>query len=160
MLRGKGVKLGNNVLPSKAVSGGEVFEEHIQDARPEFQPELKRLYNWAVSLKDSELATLVSNPGKTRTTLGVIVLGKGRRLTIWNDRSGPSITLDRNVFQELAPSSVSSFERLLDPANSRQTELGNVFLRSPLSEEILTALTEAYREANGLPVGEDAARIE
>ena len=140
--------------PSKPVSGGEVFEEHIQDAHPEFQPELKRLYNWAVSLKDSELATLVSNPGKTRTTLGVIVLGKGRRLTIWNDRSGPSITLDRNVFQELAPSSVSSFERLLDPDNSRQTELGNVFLRSPLSEEILTALTEAYREANGLLVGE------
>ena len=142
--------------PSKPVSGGEVFEEHIQDARPEFQQELKSLYSWAVGLKDSELATLVSNPGKSCTTLGVIVLGKGSRLTIWNGSSSPYITLDRNVFQELAPSTVSSFERLLDPENSSQTERGNVTLRSPISEDILVALTEAYREANGLPLGEEA----
>lgn len=135
--------------PSKPVSGGEIFEQHIQDARPEFQPELVRLYNWAVSLKDNELATLVSNAGKSRTTLGVIVLSKQRRLTIWSERSGPSITLDWNTFQELAPRSMSSLERLLDSDNSRQTERGNLYLRSPLSEEVLASLTQAYREANG-----------
>ena len=75
--------------PSQPVSGGEVFEERIRDARPEFQDELKSLYSWAVDLKDRELATLVSNPGKSCTTLGVIVSGKGSRLTIWNVSKTP-----------------------------------------------------------------------
>ena len=135
--------------PSKPVPGGEVFEQHIQDARPEFQPELKLLYGWAVSLKDNELATLVSNPGKSRTTLGVIILNKGRRLTIWNERSGPSITLDMNIFQDLAPNAMSSLERSLDTDNARLTERGNLYLRSPISKDVLAALTAAYREANG-----------
>ena len=142
--------------PSKPVLGGEVFEQHIQDTRPEFQSELRDLYNWAVSLKDNELATLVSNPGKSRTTLGVIFMGKGRRLTIWNERSGPSITLDRNTFQELAPNAMSSLELILDADNSRQSERGNLYLRRPISDEVLAALTDAYREANGLLVDEAA----
>ena len=136
--------------PSKRVPGGEVFEEHIQDARPEYQQELRSLYIWAVDLKDNELAALESNPGKSNTTLGVTVSGKRSRLTIWNGRSSPYITLDRNAFQEIAPNALSSFLPLLNPENSSQTERGNVTLRSPISEEILVALTEAYREANGL----------
>ncbi|MCY4366352.1 MAG: endonuclease NucS [Chloroflexi bacterium] len=135
--------------PSKPVSGGEVFEEHIQDARQEFQQELKTLYNWAVGLEYSELATLVSNAGKSCTTLGVIVSGKASRLTIWNVRSSPYITLDRNVFGELAPNAFYSFDRLLNPENSSQTERGNVTLRSPISEEALAVLTQVYLEANG-----------
>ncbi len=136
--------------PSKPVPGGEVFEEHIQDASPEFQPELERLYSWAVSLRDNELATLVSNRGKSRTTLGVIVLGKGRRVTIWNDPSGPSITFDRSMFEELAPKASKLLDRQLDRENSRLSGLGNVYVKSPISGELLAALTEAYREANGL----------
>ena len=150
---------GHRSAPSKPVPGGEVFEEHIQDARPEFQQELKGLYSWAVGLEDRGLATLVSNPGTSCTTLGVILFGKGSRLTIWNGSSSPYITLDRNVFQELAPNASSSLLGLLDTDNSSQTERGNVTLRSPISEDIVSVLTQAYREANGLPVGEEDEEI-
>lgn len=143
--------------PSKRVPGGEIFEEHIQDARPEFQLELKGLYSWAVDLRGNELATLESNPGKSSTTLGVTVSGKRSRLTIWNGSGSPYITLDRNVFQEIAPNAMSSFLPLLNPGNSSQTERGNLTLRSPISMEILSSLTQAYREANGLPVEGEVA---
>lgn len=146
--------------PSKRVPGGEVFEEHIQDAQQEFHQELKRLYAWAVGLKDQELAVLESNHGRTCTTLGIILPGKEKRmLTVWNHwRRGPDISFDRNVFQELAPNTASLAKRQVDDLEesgaAQQTERGNVTLRSPVTDATLSILRDVYREANGR-VGDD-----
>lgn len=145
---------------SKPVPGGEVFAEHIQYAQPEFHQELNRLYAWAVDLHEHESASLASNPGKTRTTLGITPSGKGKRLlTLWNDwQRSPhvSITFHWDVLQELAPKSAILAKPLVDAhSGASQTEAGNVTVRRPISDELLAILRDAYREANGLPVDGD-----
>lgn len=146
--------------PSKRVPGGEVFKEHIQDAQPEFHPELNRLYAWAVGLKEHELAVLESNHGSSRTTLGIISTGKAKRiLTVWNPwRRSPDITFEWHIFQALAPDTASlakiQVDGLVESGAAQQTERGGVTLRSPVTDELLSILREAYREANGLVGGD------
>lgn len=146
---------------SKPVPGGEVFAEHIQDAQPEFHQELNRLYAWAVDLHEHESASLASNPGKTRTTLGITPSGKGKRLlTIYNDwQRSPfvSISFHWDALREFAPEAAALAKPLVDAhSGASQTEGGNVYVRRPISDELLAILRDAYREANGRPVdGED-----
>lgn len=139
---------------SKRVPGSEVFAEHIQDAQPEFHQELNRLYAWAVDLRERESAALESNHGKTRTTLGVIPLGKGKRLlTIWNNwRFSPYLSFHWDVLREFAPEAATLAKPLVDAhSGASQTEAGSVNIRGPISDDLLAILREAYREANGLP---------
>ena len=141
---------------SQRVQGGEVFEEHIQLARPEFQKELRRFYDWAIDLKEEGLVTLESNPGKTCTTLGVNVPGRRRIVTAWNYWiRAHEVTFDRNAVGKLSPQTAPAVMNLLNTSNSRQTEQGNVTLFSPITDELLAALAAAYREANGLTVAGD-----
>ena len=144
---------------SKPVPGSEVFAEHIQDARPEFHQELNRLYAWAVDLREREAATLESNPGKTRTTLGITPSGKGKRLvTLWNNRQRISdLTFSWNVLREFAPEAAALAKPLVDAhSGASQTEAGSVNISGPISDDLLAVLRDAYREANGLPEdGED-----
>ena len=139
---------------SKPVPGSEVFAEHIQDARPEFHQELNRLYAWAVDLREREAAELESNPGKTRTTLGITPSGKGKRLvTLWNNRQrNPDLTFSWNVLREFAPEAAALAKPLVDAhSGASQTEAGSVNISGPISDNLLAILREAYREANGLP---------
>ena len=141
---------------SQRVQGGEVFEEHIQLARPEFQKELRRFYDWAIDLKEEGLVTLESNPGKTCTTLGVNVPGRRRIVTAWNYWiRAHEVTFDRNAVGKLSPQTAPAVMNLLNTSNSRQTEQGNVTLFSPITDDLLAALAAAYREANGLTVAGD-----
>ena len=142
---------------SKRVPGSEVFAEHIQDAQPEFHQELNRLYAWAVDLRERESAALESNHGKTRTTLGVTPLGKGKRLlTLWNNRRfNPHLSLHWDVLREFAPEAAALAKPLVDAhSGASQTEAGTVNIRGPISDDLLAVLRDACREANGLP-GDD-----
>lgn len=142
---------------SKRVPGSEVFAEHIQDAQPEFHQELNRLYAWAVDLRERESAALESNHGKTRTTLGVIPLGKGKRLvTLWNNRQfSPHLSFSWNTLREFAPEAAALAKPLVDAHSGASQTEGGSNIRGPISDELLAVLTAAYREANGRPVDGD-----
>ena len=139
---------------SKRVPGSEVFAEHIQDAQPEFHQELNRLYAWAVDLRERESAALESNHGKTRTTLGVIPLGRGKRLvTLWNNRQfSPHLSFNWNTLREFAPEAAALAKPLVDAHSGASQTEGGSNIRGPISDELLAVLTAAYREANGRPV--------
>ena len=142
----------------RPMPGGDVFGESIGSAREQHQPVLKRLYDWAVGLEQEGLAGLQSTQGKPRTTLGVLVQGKKKRLlTIWNEFRDASITFQWNVLCEIAPNSASLVEGQLASNHSEQTSKGSVTIREP-SDEMLAAIRDAYREANGLAtVGNNVA---
>ena len=65
-------------------------------------------------------------------------------VTIWNDMQQPYIQVWRTVFERRTPKAIESVERLIEPTRIGQ---GN-YLKS-ITPEILEALTQAYREANG-----------
>ena len=130
-------------VSSKPIPGSEVFEQYIQDARPEFQQELNRLYKWAVHLEQEGLTELETNIGITRTTLGAVVPGdKVRLITVCNDSKGAGIWLSRRPLERLAPQQLLLIDEL--------KASGSDTLREP-SDELLDAFRAAYREANGLP---------
>lgn len=63
--------------------------------------------------------------------------------TIWNDR-GAALSLWRSVFEKRAPNSIGRVEELIAPKI-----LGNGSSITDIPDELLQALTEAYREAAG-----------
>lgn len=130
------------------IKGGEAFEESIQNAPENFQPELNRLYDWAVSMEKEGLVTLDTHQGKFNS-LRLLVPGGSGLVTVFISPTGsPYIQLWRSVFEKNAPNSIDLVEK-----EARVSLKQGTSVREP-SNELLAALTAAYREANGL-VGDD-----
>ena len=135
---------------------GDAFRDSIQNARKEFQDDLNRLYQWAVVLEQDNLATLStwlpSQPGQT-TTLPVTVPGKNALVSIYNQTNAARIYFQAAGFRNLAPNSMALVSELIG------TNLGAVKVSTgrhlrDISDELLSILRAAYREANGR-VGDD-----
>ena len=126
----------------------EVFEENIQKAREEFRDDLTRLYQWAVSLERDGLASLKTWPGLS-TTMPVAVPGKSALVSIYNQPNAARIYFLAKNFRNLAPTSIPLMNELLgaDLWTMPQETSRNL---KDISDDVLSALTAAYREANGL----------
>ncbi len=134
--------------PSRAVQrslsspGPEEFLNGIPDAPDDQQPILQRLCDWAIALQSEGLAELSTTIGKARWALVVRLHGESTSLaTIWNEK-GASISLNRSVFVRRAPNSISIIESLIAP-----DRLGQGTTTRQTNQELLDALTNAYREA-------------
>ena len=136
---------------SRSVPGGQGFEESIESAPEQFQPQLKRLYDWAVGLEQEGLAELETGFVQTQTCLWPLVFdvngrnGKTRLLKVIRDSDAPRIWLLKSVLSRLAPNTTLKVEGLM--ATQHPGKISQVI--GP-SEEMLSLLTNAYREANGL----------
>ena len=122
-------------------SGASDFGEAI-DASPEAQrQDLRRLYDWAISLEQEGLVRLSTYHGKNRMTLLPYISGEDAGLvTIWND-NGAYLSVWRSVFERRAPKSIPSVETAIG------AQIGNGNSVRLLSNEVLATLTGAYREA-------------
>ena len=122
-------------------SGASDFADAI-DAAPQAQREdLRLLYNWAISLEKDGLARLSTYHGKNRLTLLPYLIGDEAGLvTIWND-NGAYLSVWRSVFARRAPKSIARVEAAIG------TQIGTGNAVRLLSDEVLGALTAAYREA-------------
>ncbi len=128
------------------------FVESIETAPAEFQSDMKRFLQWAESLKSSNLAVLEES-GKsygnlqlrvfqTKELLAKVNSGEGKRGVPWFHLDPLKI---RHVALNSIPALSEHFKRDLGSIDNFPTvPLADV------SDEILAALTEAYREANGL----------
>lgn len=126
------------------IKGGDAFKESIKDTPENFQPELNRLYDWAVSMEQERLVTLDTHLGKFNS-LRLLVPGGSGLITVLSSPTGaPYIQLWRSVFEKNAPNSIDSVEK-----EARVSLKQGTSVREP-SNELLAALTAAYREANGL----------
>lgn len=128
----------------RMVSGAEDFLASIAEVRPEYQEGLRRLAAWAQDLERAGLARLFTYHGVGRKILLPRFQPDNVGLvTIWNEK-GPAVQLWRSVFERRAPRALERVSALLAPVEVRQ---GNSVRE--LGPEVLAALTEAYREANG-----------
>jgi alkylated DNA nucleotide flippase Atl1 len=133
----------------ESAEGAALFLERIGTSPPEHQAMLLRLANWAVEVEAERLAQLRTSISPGRSVLLVWIRGEQRGLvTIWNDTNGPSLQLWRSVFEKKAPSSIESVEKCIAPLAIGQGNATRDF-----SDELLVALTHAYREAVPAPVG-------
>ena len=123
-------------------SGADDFLASIEVSPAEKRPLLKKLADWALALEREGLARLSTTSGTTgRKMLRPLVPGEGAGLvTIWNE-NGASIGLWRSVFERRAPHSIATVEALA----GIELGVGRIALR--ITDELLDALTEAYREA-------------
>lgn len=127
--------------------GPEIFAEAIEASPEPQRPQLHRLLAWARTLETEGLALLWSYRGSTgRTTLLPRLKDENVTLvTIYNEPKGrPYLTPFRTVFDRRAPKSIEKIEGLIAPAKIAQ---GNSL--SELSDDVLDAITGAYREAVG-----------
>ena len=133
---------------------GDAFRDSIENAREEFRDGLTRLYRWAVSLEQNNLATLSTWPGQN-ISMQVTVPGKSALVSI---RSYPNsnILFYASNFRSLAANSIPLVDKLISGTSLRDIRTSSPRGIGAVSDELLAALTTAYREANGLPGdGED-----
>jgi hypothetical protein len=126
------------------VEGPSDFEKSIEASPVELRAELKRLYDWARSLEREGLVALYTYHGiAERTTLLPRLRDERVGLaTVWNDR-GAKLQVFRSVFERRAPEGLRLIEKLL--AEGDRIGQGNYV--KVVSDELLAALTQAYREA-------------
>ena len=124
--------------------GGEVFKAAIDSANEQQREELTKMHSWATKLAAEGLADLYSFAGKD-TTLNIRVRDKKNALvTLYISSTFPPIRLWRERFENYASNSLRIIEELI---NAR---LGSQGFHQ-YNDGLLDALTDAYREANGLP---------
>ena len=148
--RGEEVQKQQSEQP-KYMPGGDTFKQSFDRAPEKFRKELYRLHAWAVSLEEEGLVYLDTRLSKTNSLSPLIPNVGSGLVTVYNSPGGPYIQLWRGVFQRCSPNAIPIVERLLEPDSLRQGTS-----KWEVSNELLAALTEAYREANGLPVGDEA----
>ena len=135
---------------TRRVPGGDAFKQSIGSAREQFQPELKRFYDWAVALEQEELVELSTYEG-TEGGKEVIrlALKVPKKSTLVQFFSSGNIRFWPVNFNRLAPGTM----RRLDSSFGLNLEDGKTHYRSLSTigdvEAFLNSLTDAYREANG-----------
>jgi hypothetical protein len=132
------------------VEGAEDFAATIDSAEDVHQPMLRRLYEWAVSLDREGLVRLGTYHGKGGdmvTLLPRLRADNAGLVTIYNYSGTPSLQFWRSVFERRAPDSLPRVEQVAP------VEIGKGNTIYEVSDELLRALTEAYREAASGKIG-------
>jgi hypothetical protein len=124
-----------------ATAGSSDFVDAIQASPDAYRDDLRRLADWAISLEQVGLVRLLTFHGKGRMTLLPYPIGEDAGLvTIWNDK-GASLSVWRSVFERRAPKSIPQVEAVIG------ARIGTGKLVRVFSDDVLEALTSAYREA-------------
>jgi hypothetical protein len=128
------------------VDGARDFADAIEQAPADHRRFLQRMVAWASALEDANLVKLGTYFGKSNImTLLPRIPGEGVGLiTIYNSRgqAGAYIQFWRSVIARRAPESLSLIEQAAAPA-----VVGQGTTSREVSEELLDALTNGYREA-------------
>ncbi|MFD0684510.1 hypothetical protein [Actinomadura fibrosa] len=127
---------------ARPAPGSQAFADSIGQTDPAHREPLRRLLDWALRLEAEDLAVLYTTIGKGRWVLNPRLPGQSRGLvTIWND-GGAYLSPQRSVFEAEAPETLARLDEHL-PNEIRQ----NNYITSPLDQEVLALLTNAYKEA-------------
>jgi hypothetical protein len=126
----------------RLVEGANDFADAIERSPAEHRPELRRLHDWAVSLEREGLVRLSTYHGVAHrwTLLPRLRTEKAGLITIWND-GGATLQYWRSVFERRAPKSLPRVERVAP------VKIGQGNTSREVTDELLEALTDAYREA-------------
>jgi hypothetical protein len=121
------------------------FRAAIAIAPPNQRELLNRLTDWAEVLQQQKLATLHTYHGKSgMTTLLPRLPGRGGMVTIYTTPTAAYLQFWRSTFVDRAPATLPRIEAICGTALKQ----GNI--THDVTDELLAALTDAYREANQL----------
>jgi hypothetical protein len=113
----------------------------------EKRPALRRLRDWAVSLREQMPVLLQTFHSRTPNRLSLVVRftdeGVGL-VTIYNNNGAAALQVWSKVFERRAPKSLARVAEIISP----DTVGHGTYVRI-VSDELLLALTDAYREASG-----------
>jgi hypothetical protein len=132
----------------RLVAGGADFAAVIEESPQGHRHELQRLYEWAVGLEREGLVHLSTFHGVAHrwTLLPRLRTEKAGLVTIWNE-GGAYLQFWRSVFERRAPETLSRVERIAP------VQIGQGNTTREISDELLEALTDAYREAASGKIG-------
>lgn len=138
---------GSSEATGRLVEGVEDFDASIAAVREHQRPALQRLRDWAVSLQREGLVRLPTYHMKGQNRLSLLPRlpddGVGL-VTIYNYNGTPSLQVFRRVFERRSPKVLARVEGLIAPeALGQGTTVRNI------TDELLDALSDAYREAAG-----------
>ena len=138
------------------ILGGQVFQESILQTPEPVQSGLRQLYEWSANLAEEELVVLSTYRGSQRGREIIrLALKVPNKSTLVQVLSSGEIRFWPDGFNQLAPKMTNRLDSLfgLELAQGRTNyrSLSSITDMKGLTD----ALTEAYREANGLPVGEE-----
>jgi hypothetical protein len=125
--------------------GSAEFRIALAEAPPGRRETLLRLADWADTLEQENLIKLSSYRGKAgiTTLLPRLAAGNSGLVSIICDAKSAYMQFWRTVFERRAPGAIPAVEAILG------TELKHGNSTHAFPESLLTALTEAYREAAG-----------
>lgn len=137
-------------------SGFRDFRATIDQAAPEFRGDLVRLADWSESLEAEGLARLITRSGASGITSLKPLLRSGAvaLVTIVCDVKSTYMQLYRSVFEQRAPEAIPAVEAALG-AKITQGNSTRAF-----TEELLAALTGAYRQADANPETQEAQQVD
>ncbi len=154
---------------SRHIPGKDIFKESIDRAQERFQPGLRRLYDRAIDLEEERLAELATfiNANQDHIRLELRMPGESDPLVSFNNllhKGGRGGEISFWPTQEsIAPKSLSRIDDLIGTATSpsgvRHRRL-SVKRTADNLDEILAAIGDVYREANGKQMDVDAAVVE
>jgi hypothetical protein len=126
------------------VSGAEDFRAAIELAPEDQRLLLRRLLQWAVQLEQEGLVQLGTFHGTSGllTLLPRLPADKVGMVTIYNSPGGSYLQFWRRVIERRSPASLARIELAAAPAKVSQGSTTH-----SVSDELLDALTVAYREA-------------
>ena len=131
---------------AERIPGADAFLERIDKAREDSKPALKQLCEWAVALEEENLANLESRPGNVNTTLRIRLPSSNVCfVVVWQQGNGVmGCQLNRPPMSNRAPKANARITQILG------SEDYGWFTSEIPADGLLDALTDAYREANGL----------
>ena len=125
--------------------GAGDFAERIEQSPEGVRGQLRRLHDWAVTLERERLVSLTTFHGRRNlmTLLPRLPVEDVGLVTIWFSDDGGYFQFWRSVFERRAPTALPLVEAVMAPAT-----VGQGTITRDVTEELLEALTDAYREAN------------
>ena len=147
------------------VEGEDAFLKAIAESREHFRPGLNRLLDAAKAMKEENLVELYTHTNSSRNNikLRLYLPGTDTYPVSFTNLLVNEGTGEINFWPECEAFSADSrarIDHMIGPATSRDgvrhRRLSTTATLSNL-DEILATIRAAYREANGLPLGEDAA---
>jgi hypothetical protein len=129
------------------VEGADDFIAAIAVAPPASRPLLQHLAHWAIALEQAKLVKLLTYHGRNGvlTLLPRLVADNAGLVSSYNNKGTASMQFWRSVFERRAPKSLARIEKSLMAIKRGNTT-------HEISDELLEALTEAYKEAVGRPI--------
>ena len=144
--KGEGERRPRRNNSPERIPGGDAFQDAIDRARPEDKPMLNHLYEWVISLERENLAILETRKGSVNTTLRAsLPMVNECFAIIWQGNGVGSCQLNSNFISRRAPKGNARIAEILE----REDYGGFASIMPP--DGLLAALSDAYREANGLP---------